>query len=176
MSCCNRYIVGMYRFIFRVGIPFHKAFVWTRLNPPWKTPTHWLNPYDPSPWPHHPGWPAESRFSWKEPANPGGIPTKSTHHRAPQKGVRKIHSIAFTKGKNKSPSNECSKHFGSGIPQKNLNFFSLMQFPSFPDTRRASKQSDARSMNWCSLQKRNRWMFCHLKTSPKKGYSFTSSV
>lgn len=166
MSCCNRYIIGMYRFIFRVGILFHKAFVWTRLNPPWKTPTHGLNPtilhLD--------------LITWKEPANPGGIPTYSTYHLAPQQGVRKIHSIAFTKGKNKSPSNECSKHFGSGTPQKNLIFFSLKQFPSFPDTHRASKQSDARSMNCCSLQKRNRWMFCHLKTSPKKGYSFNPSV
>lgn len=134
MSCCNRYIIGMYRFIFRVGILFHKAFVWTRLNPPWKTPTHGLNPtilhLD--------------LITWKEPANPGGIPTYSTYHLAPQQGVRKIHSIAFTKGKNKSPSNECSKHFGSGTPQKNLIFF-FEAVPIF------SRHTPSIETKWCSI-------------------------
>lgn len=171
MSCCHQYITGTYRFIFRVGIPFHKAFVWTRLNPPWKTPTHlWLNPtilhLDLTGWCGCLMWPVTTRMTLgtpffytvtlKDPTNPGVIPTYSTHHLAPQKGVMKIHSMPLSqREKNKSPSNECSKHFGSGIPQKNLNFFSLKQFPSFPDTHRASKPSDARSMNWCSLQKRN---------------------
>lgn len=82
-------------------------------------------------------------ITWKKPANPGAFQHIAPTILRPKK--ENTLYVAITKGKNKSPSNECSKHFGSGTPQKNLNFFFFEAVPIF------SRHTPSIETKWCSI-------------------------